>query len=118
MVLKHRFWGISLRYFSPLHLHLVTLFFFHLASLAKEESDVQRAVVDHEMAEILRNKTTQLARTESRLRRQVETMWHRFHNGLHSIEQIDPRTTLALPSHPLGLLARLFLARLPAWGHP
>ncbi|KAJ7887479.1 hypothetical protein B0H14DRAFT_3082019 [Mycena olivaceomarginata] len=80
--------------------------FVHLAGLAKEESDAQRAMVEHEMAEILRNKTAQLARTESRLRRQVETMWRRFRDGLHSVEQMDLSTSLASPRSPRSPVSR------------
>ncbi|KAJ7368793.1 hypothetical protein DFH08DRAFT_983290 [Mycena albidolilacea] len=80
--------------------------FVHLAALAKEESDAQRAMVEHEMAEILRNKTAQLARTESRLRRQVETMWRRFRDGLHSVEQMDLSTSLASPRSPRSPVSR------------
>ncbi|KAF7352378.1 SET domain-containing protein [Mycena venus] len=80
--------------------------FVHLAGLAKEESEAQRAAVEHEMAEIIRSKTAQLARTESRLRRQVETVWRRFRDGLQSVEQLDTSASLASPRSPHSPVSR------------
>ncbi|KAJ7755963.1 hypothetical protein B0H16DRAFT_1540220 [Mycena metata] len=67
--------------------------FVHLATLAKAESEAQRAAVERDMAEIMRAKSAQLAQTEARLRRQVETVWRRFREGLQSIEQADVAVT-------------------------
>ncbi|KAJ7044816.1 hypothetical protein C8F04DRAFT_1389100 [Mycena alexandri] len=67
--------------------------FVHLATLAKAESEAQRTAVERDMAEIMRAKSAQLAHTEARLRRQVETVWHRFREGLQSIEQADVSVT-------------------------
>ncbi|KAF7355747.1 SET domain-containing protein [Mycena sanguinolenta] len=73
--------------------------FVHLATLAKEQSDAHRAAAENEMAEIVRNKTAQLARTEARLRRQVETLWRRFRDGRQSVEQTDTGN-LGTPASP------------------
>ncbi|KAJ7129223.1 hypothetical protein C8R44DRAFT_872515 [Mycena epipterygia] len=73
--------------------------FVHLASLAQAESEAQRAAVESYMAEVMRAKSAQLAHTESLLRRQVQTVWRKFHDGLQSIEQVD-MSSLASPRSP------------------
>ncbi|KAJ6515400.1 hypothetical protein C8R45DRAFT_956389 [Mycena sanguinolenta] len=75
--------------------------FVHLAAVATEQSDAHRAAVEHEIAEIVRNKTAQLARTEARLRRQVETLWRRFRDGRQSVEQTDTGTSPRSPRSPV-----------------
>ncbi|KAJ7872065.1 hypothetical protein B0H13DRAFT_2059786 [Mycena leptocephala] len=65
--------------------------FVHLAG--------QRAAMEHEMAEIMRAKSAQLAHTESRLKRQVEVVWRRFREGLQTVEQLDA-SSLASPRSP------------------
>ncbi|KAJ6560412.1 hypothetical protein B0H19DRAFT_1234658 [Mycena capillaripes] len=76
--------------------------FVHLASLAKTESEAQRAAVERDLAEIVRAKSAQLAHTESRLRRQVETVWLSFRKGLESVEQMDAASgsSVASPRSP------------------
>ncbi|KAJ7498470.1 hypothetical protein FB451DRAFT_1384279 [Mycena latifolia] len=73
--------------------------FVHLASLAKAESDAQRAAVEAYMAEVMRTKTAQLANTEALLRQQVETVWRKFREGLQSVEPLDT-SALASPRSP------------------
>ncbi|KAF8214059.1 hypothetical protein K438DRAFT_1956160 [Mycena galopus ATCC 62051] len=76
--------------------------FVHLAALAKGESDAHRAAAEREVAEIVRNKTAQLARTEAKLKRQVETLWRRFRDGQLSVEQMqmDTSTSPRSPRSP------------------
>ncbi|KAJ7437082.1 hypothetical protein B0H11DRAFT_2255647 [Mycena galericulata] len=73
--------------------------FVHLASLAKAESETQRAAVESYVAHVMRAKSAELAQTESRLRRQVETVWRKFRAGLESVEQLDT-SSLASPRSP------------------
>ncbi|KAJ7246570.1 hypothetical protein B0H12DRAFT_758353 [Mycena haematopus] len=75
--------------------------FVHLAALAKQESDAHRAAAEHELAKIVRNKSAQLARTEARLKRQVETLWRRFRDGKQSVEQADTSTSPRSPRSPV-----------------
>ncbi|KAJ7098725.1 hypothetical protein B0H15DRAFT_588519 [Mycena belliarum] len=74
--------------------------FAHLVSLAKAESDAQRAAVEAYMAEVMRAKSAQLADTEALLRRQVETVWRKFREGLQSVEPLDTTGNLASPRSP------------------
>ncbi|KAJ7126475.1 hypothetical protein C8R43DRAFT_1240605 [Mycena crocata] len=73
--------------------------FIHLAALAQAESDAQRAIVERHMAEVMRAKSAELAHTESRLKRQVETVWRKFREGLQSVDQPDVNS-LASPRSP------------------
>ncbi|KAJ7771124.1 hypothetical protein DFH07DRAFT_879688 [Mycena maculata] len=73
--------------------------FVHLSSLATKESEAQRAAVESYMAHVMRAKSAELAQTESRLRRQVETVWRKFRAGLESVEQVDT-SALASPRSP------------------
>ncbi|KAK7062148.1 SET domain-containing protein [Favolaschia claudopus] len=80
--------------------------FVYLANLAKDQSAHHRAAVEHEMEEIIRNKTAQLARTEAQLRHQVEILWRRFRDGLQSAEQMDASASVASPRSPRSPIPR------------
>ncbi|KAJ6616205.1 hypothetical protein B0H10DRAFT_1405106 [Mycena sp. CBHHK59/15] len=75
--------------------------FVHLAALAKTESQAHRTALETYMAEVMRAKTAELARTEALLRSQVETVWRRFRKGLMAIEpHPDTGAQLASPRSP------------------
>ncbi|KAJ7639357.1 hypothetical protein FB45DRAFT_905382 [Roridomyces roridus] len=74
--------------------------FVHLSSLAKAESDAQRAAVESYVANVMRAKSAELAQSESRLRHQVETVWRQFRQGLESVEHSDSAAALASPRSP------------------
>ncbi|KAJ6610439.1 hypothetical protein B0H10DRAFT_2225073 [Mycena sp. CBHHK59/15] len=74
--------------------------FVHLAALAKTESQAHRTALETYMAEVMRAKTAELARTEALLRSQVETVWRRFRKGLMAIEPHPDTGALASPRSP------------------
>lgn len=73
--------------------------FVRLASIAQAESEAQRAALENDIAEVVRAKSAQLAQSEALLRRQVETVYRKFREGLQFVEQTETGS-LASPRSP------------------
>ncbi|KAJ7068736.1 hypothetical protein C8F01DRAFT_1018302 [Mycena amicta] len=73
--------------------------FAHLSSIATAQSNAWRASVEDEIAALIRAKTEQLLHSEAVLRRQVETIYSRFRDGMQAVEQADA-AALASPRSP------------------
>ncbi|KAF7302095.1 SET domain-containing protein [Mycena indigotica] len=73
--------------------------FAHLSSIAEVQSDSWRSTAEDEIAAFIRAKTEELLRSEAVLRRQVETIYTRFREGMQNVQQADSMA-LASPRSP------------------
>ncbi|KAF7332473.1 SET domain-containing protein [Mycena kentingensis (nom. inval.)] len=74
--------------------------FAHLSSIATTESNAWRSALEDEIAAFIRAKTQQLLHSEALLRRQVNSIYNRFRDGMQAIEQADATAALTSPRSP------------------
>ncbi|KII95290.1 hypothetical protein PLICRDRAFT_34131 [Plicaturopsis crispa FD-325 SS-3] len=66
--------------------------FAHFAKLASQHSEEIRADTERELAQIVREKVAAIERAEAELRRDVETIWRKFRQGVDKAERENPST--------------------------